>query len=111
MGSLYSCSKRDTQDVQPASSSTSNLKVTSSLQKKDPNDTTGTGQWKKFLKQVEEGKVKDRKGQYVSKSTWIDNGGNGARPTRPKLDATTLTLASLFALPSAPGANTNITSW
>lgn len=88
MSSFYGCSKREAQDVQPAITQTSMA---------HRSDTAGTATWNSFVSLVEAGKIKDPQGQYVSKSTRVVSDGTGARPTRPKGDATKRTIASLYA--------------
>lgn len=107
MSSLYSCSKREIPDVRPS--------VVTATPTSDarPTDTTGTGTWNNFVRLVEAGKIVDPTGQYVSKSTRVTSDGRSARLTRPKANATTRKLASLFGSPGAaaksglPGNTTN----
>ena len=91
MSSLYSCSKREVQDVQPVTSAATTTPGSNAQQ----TDTTGTALWNSFISLVEAGKIKDPLGQYVSKSTLVSN--EGARLVRPKVNASKRTLASVRA--------------
>ncbi|MDQ2769095.1 MAG: hypothetical protein M3Y54_01170 [Bacteroidota bacterium] len=90
LSSLYGCSKHEAQEISPSNA----VPLTSPTAQ---SDTTGTTVWTSFLSQVAAGLIKDPKGQYVSKSTYVPSDGKSARPTRPKGDDTKRTLASLFA--------------